>query len=263
MSKISRLDPDFYRHCLRHLAEVGDLEFIVPNSLPIPYFGDLAAYLASPHRVLTAALNPSNREFPDDAPRFDVGSGRQGAAELETQLSAYFSVNPYRQWFSSFEPVLNGLDASYGAIMANGDYPSTALHVDMCSPIATSPTWSKLTAEQRVILTEPGRKIFEWLIDELEPDIIVASLGWGHIEGWHADFQDGRNWEHVVAHGTTAGGAPLRTRLLVQSGAITTKRGRPLLFVNASAANKPFGRFTTDRKFAAGQQLLQQLGQSL
>jgi hypothetical protein len=259
MSGGCRLDANLYRRCLSHLAEVRNLDFVVANSLPIPYFGDLAAYLASPRRVVTAALNPSNLEFPDDKPRFDVANGLDGPAALEAELSVYFRRHPYRSWFNSFEPVLNGLEASYGGKMANGVYASTALHVDMCSPIATSPTWSKLTAVQRAKLTTVGRDIFECLIDELDPDIIVASLGWWHLETWNADFEAGRRWERLAEHRTASKGKLLRTPLLVQVGSISSRKGRPLLFVNASAADKPFGRFTTERKREAGQKLLARL----
>ena len=259
MTEVCRLDADFYRRCLEHLAEARDLDFVVANSLPIPYFGDLSAYLASPLRVLTAALNPSNREFPADKPRFDVALGLHGPAELEAQLSAYFRCHPYRSWFSAFEPVLNGLEASYGGKMAITAHASTALHVDMCSPIATSPTWSKLMPEQRAKLTTAGRDIFEWLIDELEPDIIVASLGWAHLKTWNADFEAGRRWERLVEHRTAAGGTPLRAPLLVQINGIASRKGRSIVFVNASAADKPFGRFTTERKRAVGQELLGRL----
>jgi hypothetical protein len=253
------LDPNFYRRCVTHYAEVRDLDFVVPNSMPIPYFGDLAAFFASPLRVLTAALNPSGREFPASEPRFDVSRGLWGAAELEAELSTYFRRNPYRSWFSSFEPVLNGLEVTSGDKMAHGEYSSTALHVDLCSPIATSPTWSKLTLEQRSELTTTGREIFEWLIDELEPTIIVASLGWGHIEKWHSDFQSGRSWERIVEYRTAAKGAPLRAPLLVQFNTIKSRKGRALVFVNGTAADKPFGRFTTERKLEVGRTLRQLL----
>jgi hypothetical protein len=260
MSEGSLLDANFYALCLSHLAEVRELDFVVAHSLPIPFFGDLAAYLASPLRVLTAALNPSDREFPlEKTPRFDVAMGLRGPAELEAQLSAYFSRDPYRSWFSAFEPVLNGLEASYGGKMANEVCASTALHVDMCSPIATSPTWSKMTAGQRANLTSIGRDIFEWLINEIEPDIIVASLGWGHLETWNAEFEAGRRWERFAEHRTTASGQPLRAPLLVQVNRITSRRGRPIVFVNASAADKPFGRFTTERKRAVGRDLLRRI----
>jgi hypothetical protein len=259
MSGESLLDPKFYSLCLAHLAEVLELDFVVPHSLPIPYFGDLKRYLESPLRVLTAALNPSNREFPKDQPRFDVARGLRGPGELETELSAYFSRNPYRSWFSSFEPVLNGLEASYGGKMAGRDLASTALHVDMCSPIATAPTWSKLCTPQREKLTTTGRKIFEWLVDELEPHIIVASLGWAHLQEWNADFQEGRRWERIAEHSTAANGKPLRAPLLVHVGKVSFRKERPLLFVNASAFRRPFGSFTTERKLAAGKKLLGRL----
>jgi hypothetical protein len=258
-SVVSLLDGDFYRYCLAHLIEAQELDFVVKRSLPIPYFGDVKRYLASPVRILTAALNPSDREFPSDQPRFDVESGLRGPEELERELRSYFERNPYRSWFSSFEPVLNGLDASYGSKMTGRDVSSVALHVDMCSPIATSPTWSKLRADQRARLTGAGRQVFEWLVDLLEPQIIVASLGWAHLQNWNADFLTGRTWERLEEHTTSANGAPLRVPLLVQVGRIPSRSGRYLIFVNASAADKPFGRFTTERRFAAGRKMLARL----
>ena len=101
--------------------------------------------------------------------------------------------------------------------------------------------------------------IFEWLIDELEPTIIVASLGWGHIEKWHSDFQSGRSWERIVEYRTAAKGAPLRAPLLVQFNTIKSRKGRALVFVNGTAADKPFGRFTTERKLEVGRTLRQLL----
>lgn len=256
-----RLDVAFYDYCLTHHNKaVRELDFVVANSLPIPYFGDLAAYLASPVRVLTAALNPSNQEFPDkEMPRFDVDKGLLGPVELESQLSAYFKVNPYKPWFKAFEPVLNGLQASYGGKMANEPHASTALHVDMCTPIATLPTWSHLQPEQRTKLTIDGRKIFERLVDELKPNIILASLGWAHLETWNADFETGRRWDSLVKYSTKAGDAPMKAPLLVQIKEIASPNGHKFFFVNASAANKPFGKFTTERKQAVGQELLVRL----
>jgi hypothetical protein len=116
------INRDIYSRCLTHHAAVRDLDFVVSNSIPIPYFGNVAAFLDSPLRVLTAALNPSDREFPASGPRFDVPKGLRGPVELEEELGMYFRRNPYRGWFGSFEPVLNGLDASYGDMMSDGKY---------------------------------------------------------------------------------------------------------------------------------------------
>jgi hypothetical protein len=218
--------------------------------------------MKSPLKVLTAALNPSDSEFPDEGPRFEITRGLQSAGELEGELSEYFKRNPYRAWFRSFEPVLNGLGASYGGKMweLTGEYHHTALHLDMCSPIATSPTWSRLTNEQREVLTPTGRGVFERLVDALQPDIVIASLGWKHIESWHEDFQAGRNWEAILTYTTAFGGSPLKSPLLVQAKFLKSDNGHAYLFANGSAANTPFGRFHTGRKREAGSYLLRQIG---
>jgi hypothetical protein len=256
---MSFIDPDFYMYCLRHHREMGDMDFVVRKSLPIPYFGDVAAYASSPLKVLTAALNPSGKEFPADNPRFDIAGGLRGADELEVALRAYFKFNPYRAWFGSFEPVLSGLGASYGGKMADRDYRHTALHLDMCSPIATSPTWSRLSPQQRSKLTATGRDIFERLVDALKPDIIIASLGWEHIEYWHADFRTGRSWKPILTYTTSFNSKPLKTPLRVQANFLSSRMKHVYLFANGSAANTPFGRFHTDRKREAGAVLLGQL----
>lgn len=258
---MSLIEPSFYRQCLQHHREVSDLDFVAKRSLPIPYFGDVVAYRASSLKVLTAALNPSQAEFPADNPRFDVGHGLIGADELEAELSNYFRFNPYRRWFRSFEPVLNGLGASYGGTMADGEYRHTALHVDMCSPIATTPTWSKLTDHQREKLTGVGRRAFEQLIDALKPDIIIASLAWRHIEHWHADFGAGHGWESILTYTTSFSGDQLKIPLRVQINSMRSHMDHIYLFANGSAANTPFGRFYNDRKREVGTALLGRLGQ--
>jgi hypothetical protein len=249
-----------YDSCLHHHNEVSRYEFVKPDSIPIPYFGNVAEYLRSPIRALTAALNPSDKEFPASSPRFDVERGRRGAEELERELSSYFAVNPYQAWFSSFEPVLNGLGASYGGKMTNHLHQSTSLHIDMCSPIATHPTWSKLAPEQRSVLTKFGKETFELLIDELQPHIVIASLGWSHLESWDHEFKSGRAWNSVIEFTTTVTGAPLRVPLVVRKQELLSPRGHRYVFLNASAADKPFGRFSNVRKRDVGRTLLDLLG---
>ena len=92
-------------------------------------------------RVLSVGLNPSLYEFPADSPfrRFPLAEGvtlREPEPYLDA-LSAYFRTDPYCSWFSAFELMLNGLGASFYE-----GKPSTALHTDICSPVATDPTWS-------------------------------------------------------------------------------------------------------------------------
>lgn len=132
----------------RAFGHASALRSRVTPSIPILFFGDLHAYLSSTVRVLTVGLNPSLREFPADSPlqRFPLAEGvtvGEPDRYLDT-LSAYFQTDPYWGWFSAFEPLLNGLEASY----YNGR-PSTALHTDICSPVATDPTWSSLGSVDR------------------------------------------------------------------------------------------------------------------
>ena len=120
-------------------------------SIPILFFGDLQAYFDSAVRVLTVGLNPSRREFPSesDFQRFPIAEGI-AVSEVNPYLDAlstYFRTHPYRNWFRSFEPMLNGLGASYYE-----GQDSTALHTDICTPVATDPTWSRLGRAARRVL---------------------------------------------------------------------------------------------------------------
>ena len=113
---------------------------LVNPFMPILYFGDLCEFLVSPLRILTVGLNPSDAEFPVANPfeRFPLAS--VSPALIPKALNEYFSIAPYKQWFNSLEPILTGFDASY-----YGNKTNTAIHTDLLSPIATNPTWSKLS----------------------------------------------------------------------------------------------------------------------
>jgi hypothetical protein len=50
-------------HTIEHFNDVKDSELVVSNSIPILFFGDLEAYLNSPIKIVTVALNPSDKEF--------------------------------------------------------------------------------------------------------------------------------------------------------------------------------------------------------
>jgi hypothetical protein len=155
-------------------------------SAPILYFGDLDAYRVSSVRVVTVGVNPSGEEFPADTPwsRFacaeTAGAGEPEAAELDdyiTVLNRYFRHDPYNRWFKrSYEPVLNGLDGSF-----YGDAQITALHTDVCSPLATTPTWRFLQKYEQRALAADGVPLWHRLVEELEPHIIFASVKREHF----------------------------------------------------------------------------------
>lgn len=250
---------NLYERCLRHYSDVAHNEFVVKEAIPIPYFGDLPEYRKSERRILTAALNPSDVEFPrNGVARFDVPSGSQGAQELEKELVQYFKRSPYRKWFSSFAHVLSGMKATYGGHLGIQDAEpslSTALHIDLLSPIATNPTWSGLSNAQKGLLTVDGKELFELLVQALEPEIIVSSVGWDHLGTWDNALKHACDWPIIVRHETTKSGSMLRNPLLVRAKEIVIA-GRCILFANASAADTPFGRFSNTRKREAGEAIL-------
>ncbi len=161
-----------YLHSVDHPA-------VVRPSIPLPYWGDAERYAASPLRIVTVGLNPSRREFPVENPflRFRAAHGLdphdRSEAARSVYLSAlhdYFRIAPYRAWFDWFEQVLRGMDASFfdGA-------RHTAVHTDLCSPLATDPTWSKLDSGKTAFLAD-GVPLWHRLIEYLAPDVILISV---------------------------------------------------------------------------------------
>ena len=156
---------------------------------PIVFFGDLDAYRKSPLQVLTVGLNPSWNEFPPepDEPfrRFPLmkGSGKRETDRYLAALSAYFCTDPYKDWFNrGFEKVLNGAGSSY----YGGFETSTALHTDICSPVATDPTWSELEKEKRKAeceyLMADGGRLWHMLLEVLQPKVVVLSVAEKHFK---------------------------------------------------------------------------------
>ena len=122
---------------------------------PVPAFGDLGGA-----HVATLGLNPSNREFVDNAGRELEGPSRRFPTLRSLQLRSwsdvsahhlslilesclhYFHRNPYDAWFRKLDFVLSGINASYygGA--------SQACHLDLI-PYATTRKWTELATHQR------------------------------------------------------------------------------------------------------------------
>lgn len=219
---------------------------VVRPAMPILYFGDYQAFARSRLRVVIVGLNPSNAEFPASDPfrRFPEASALAGRPVLEAEdvdryldsLNRYFQVAPYARWFDpSFEPLLNGLGASYYGGAA------TALHTDICTPVPTDPTWSGLGSAQVAIATG-GFTLWSDLIACLEPDVVVVSvarkhltmLGVGEVESWPVAF-------------TVDRAAPYHVRAV----RATISTVRPLV-VFGRAANTPFGTVSRADKVRIG-----------
>ena len=96
-------------------------------------------------------------------------------------LSGYFNENnnPYNNWFDrNLEKIMNGLDVSF----YSNRKKDRAIHTDLCTPIATSPTWGGLTKDAKEVFVHDGYKIWLKLIKILKPQIILISVGETYLE---------------------------------------------------------------------------------
>jgi len=234
------------------LDRVAGWSCCVTPAAPILFFGDLHAYRDAPLRVLTVGLNPSLHEFPADEPfrRFPLLESRfdRKPSRYLDAMSAYFRTDPYRGWFSTFEPLLNGMEASY---YEGGT--STALHTDICSPIATNPTWSGLGEAVRSDLAADGAPLWHMLLEALRPHIVALSVAKAHLK--RIKFTSITNWDVIHAFGRTASGE-LRSRPYEICARWYDVGGERSLFVFGAAAQTPFGTLAAGQKRRAGELLL-------
>jgi hypothetical protein len=170
----------------KHYASIDKETYgITDPSLPLIYHGDYNQYQNSVLKIVTAGVNPPSNEFPDNNPslRFkelEYFYEKESLNEYDIQeyldsLDSYFRRNS-NPWFDHFEPVLNGVNASYYGVME-----STVLHTEMLSPLSTDVTWSKYlnTYPDSVIdtIVTNGHMLWLELMNILQPDIIITSLG--------------------------------------------------------------------------------------
>ena len=118
---------------LQYFDKYSRENFVVEPSLPILYFGDLMDYEKSNLKVLTVGKNPSDNEFKlqknDDFSYCRFAKWNPETKNLMESLNPYFDDKPLKQWFSSFEPILNGMDSSF----YKGKFQNRVLHTDICS----------------------------------------------------------------------------------------------------------------------------------
>lgn len=227
-----------------------DADIVVTPSIPILFFGDSRGYFESEVKVITVGLNPSRVEFPesDRYLRFtkardiypQIIDGHCYQEYLEA-LNEYFSNHPYRAWFNSFEPLLNGLGASYYEGPRN-----TALHTDLCSPLATEQTWSKLSREQRERLRADGTALWHQLVKTLMPDVIVTSVAENHLN--NINFSRTGEWETVH---TVQRENPYNVKLRK----ISVGAGREAVLVFGRAAQMPFATVSASDRRKIGESL--------
>lgn len=217
---------------------------VVRPSIPILYFGDAEAYAASPLRVITVGLNPSRVEFPERDPfqRFpgaaSLDASKPDAPAYLGALDGYFRAEPYARWFSSFEPILRGIGASY-----YGRTPSTALHTDLLSPLATDPTWSKLGKQERGALARDGVALWHGLARALRPHVILVSVAREHLGLLRFPVEEAAAPLHVVERSN-----PYH----VEGWRVGLGDGHGALLAFGRAAQKPFGLVSDVEKERVG-----------
>jgi hypothetical protein len=252
-----KCDPRLASLYVRAIAHYRDYErhpFIVPDSIPILYFGNLQGYRNSAIKIVTVGLNPSDAEFPGDRDRF----GREVRESLEPEtlegaLSNYFAKDPYRDWFDrGFETLLQPLTASFYGEKYPGPtplrwkwnpQPKVALHTDLCSPLATTPTWKNLPTAVWRELREWGVPLWEALVAGLDPDIILMSVGKPHLDElgtlpWRSfnPFSDG----------------------LAKHKMMITRFGYTHIIWGRTGRGRPFLNFSYEQRPAAAQAILAQ-----
>jgi hypothetical protein len=227
--------------------------FLVKPSIPILFFGDSERYFSSELKVITLGLNPSKVEFPDEDRfrRFNAARSvypqiLEGSAyeDYLRALNGYFRKppnDPYIAWFNSFEPLLNGLECSYYAEAAN-----RALHTDLCSPLATDPTWSRLPKDDRAQLLGGGVMLWHKLVETLAPDVIIASVARHHLD--RISFERLGHWRTVY---TVVRDNPFNVEL----ARLRLTSGKNATLVFGKAANTPFGTVSTIEKRNIGNKL--------
>lgn len=251
---MTRISDDLVVSAWRHYQELAHESYVVTPSVPILYFGDSRRYFKSPLRVITVGLNPSGLEFPDydRFKRFPRARCLSSDSDLQAlrsdylgSLDDYFREEPYKAWFNqAFEPMLQGLDGSFYAGRSN-----TVLHTDLCSPLATNPTWSKLGIHQ-FALQSPGVALWHELLNDLEPDLVILSIARHHlsrikfplVEPWRSVYRLERKNPYDVGI----------ARVQLDSG----KRS---LMAFGRAAQLPFSTISHSEKERVGQHLKEAL----
>ena len=237
---------DLIQEAWQIYVALEDQPCLVKPSIPVLFFGNADAYSRSELKVITVGLNPSKDEFPEGNAFLRFSKARciyprilDGffCEEYLQALNEYFRRppnDPYR-WFDCFEHLLLGLGTSY-----YGNAPNVALHTDLCSPLATRPTWSKLAPDIQSRFLRDGPCLWHRLVERLSPDVIIASLRRSHLarisfsllEGWSVAYTVERKTPYIVE----------TTKLRLQSGKVTS-------LVFGRAAQTPFGNVSyADRR---------------
>ena len=178
---------------------------VIKWGCPVPSFGDL-----SKSKVATLGLNPSNREFVDEAGHELHGILRRfhtlkslgleswadtDASHLDLIMEAcrnYFGGNPYDRWFRKLDRVVAGARASFY------DSSCMASHLDLI-PYATECKWTELTGSQRTQLIDVAGDTLGLILRESAVNVLILNGAsvvkeFENISGEELERQEMHNW---------------------------------------------------------------------
>ena len=228
----------------------------VKDSMPILFFGNYDAYQESDVRIVTVGLNPSAREFPEACryKRFPTAKNIDPSDQdtYLAALSAYFGPNQLN-WFYNYAVLLEGMSASY---RSDGD--STALHTDICSPVATATRWGAIPPSTQRDLMKQGVSLWHQLLKALQPHVVIVSIRSAYLTC--IEFFDSSDCHVIRQFDRKKDGSPRRAPYLVKAG--WSKVGdETSLFIFGNAGNTPFQPIDHDKKRRVGAAILRELDQ--
>ena len=244
-----RLDPSIAL-AWQSYDRLSSYSWVVNPSVPILFFGDLDKSRSSSLRIVTVGLNPSFHEFPREDPfqRFPSlnNSNERDTTVYVEAMSEYFRAHPYAAWFNrSFESMLNGFGASF-----YDEHGATAIHTDICSPIATNRTWSRLNATEKNNLESDGIQIWHELVGSLRPHLVLISVAKQHLQ--KIQFTKLIEWETAQSIDETANGTVRKTPYKVECASFSVNDTKSR-FIFGRAAQTPFGLLGKEQAWRTGQ----------
>lgn len=242
--------------------------YLIKDTLPILYFGDIEAYFKSQYKIITTAINPSCSEFYYDESNGQISYKRfpqfesiakantlnnENVLQYLSALNSYFKTgNDYKKWFKTTPR--DNLFAPFGASYYD-NASNRAIHTDTLSPFATFPTWSKFTPQsQRERIqrrfSDIGIPLWNELVEILEPDIIFMSLNKKYIS--HIDFYQTFR-DYITYHDKQYDGESLK----IQYGYINLN-GKTAHIFNESRTNVvPFNAIGNEQSALLGKQIFE------
>jgi hypothetical protein len=195
---------------------------VISWAAPVPCFGNL-----SRSSIATLGINPSNREFVDEAGkeltdlerRFHtlnslelkkwVHAGKKEAELILESCDEYFFRNPYNGWFKKLDAIISGTGFSYY------DRFFPACHIDLL-PFATESKWGTLPVSQRKALLQDNADLLKKLIQGSNLQYLILngqsvvsefevaagiSLAAERVEGWQLPRSTGQGVSGIAYTG--------------------------------------------------------------